>query len=281
MGSLNNIGIYKITNKVNGKIYVGSSTNLNRRYYLHLNLLRNNKHFNIHLQSSYNKYNEENFEFSIIEYCTADQLKEKEEYYIKILDCLNEGYNINQFSDRPPSWKGKKHTKETIEKISQGNIGKKLSEKQINGLKERSKGELNPMYGKKYYDIWVEKYGKEEADRKMIIRGNNISKKGKGRIVSEETKNKISNAHKNKIVSDEVKEKLRIINIGKIISNETKLKMSKKRKGELNPACKIKDKDVKIILQELKQGISVKNLSIKYKVSTVTIRNIKSGKRKI
>lgn len=84
-------GIYKILNKVNDKFYIGSSNNLLHRKSTHFYDLRNNKHRNIHLQRSYNKYNEDDFEFSIIEECEVDDLIKREQYYI---DNLNPHFNI-------------------------------------------------------------------------------------------------------------------------------------------------------------------------------------------
>ena len=55
-----NTGIYAIENLLNGKIYVGSSMNLNRRKAQHLYALRNNCHHNSHLQSAFNKHGEAN-----------------------------------------------------------------------------------------------------------------------------------------------------------------------------------------------------------------------------
>lgn len=50
-------------------------------------------------------------------------------------------------------WKGGHHTNETKQKIS-------------NSKKGKNKGKRNPMYGKSPYDIWIEKFGKEEADKR-------------------------------------------------------------------------------------------------------------------
>ena len=60
-------GIYKWVNLVNKKIYVGSSIYLSDRKYSHLICLKKNCHQNIHLQSAFNKYGEQNFKFEIIE----------------------------------------------------------------------------------------------------------------------------------------------------------------------------------------------------------------------
>ncbi|MFW6122530.1 MAG: GIY-YIG nuclease family protein [Petrotogales bacterium] len=49
-------GIYNIICLPNQKVYIGSSNNIYRRYYLHLYELRKNKHTNIHLQRAFNKY---------------------------------------------------------------------------------------------------------------------------------------------------------------------------------------------------------------------------------
>jgi group I intron endonuclease len=67
-------GIYVIRNKINGKEYVGKSKELTKRNSAELSALRNNifnisknkKISNHHLQKSFNKYGEENFEFKTI-----------------------------------------------------------------------------------------------------------------------------------------------------------------------------------------------------------------------
>jgi hypothetical protein len=59
-------GIYKIVNKINGKYYIGSSINIHRRWREHKCGLLNNKHPNLHLQKSWNKYGCNNFDFIII-----------------------------------------------------------------------------------------------------------------------------------------------------------------------------------------------------------------------
>ncbi len=76
--------IYKIQNKLNNKIYIGSAIGHYKRKGQHFYLLRNNKHFNTHLQSSWNKYGEKNFIFEVLEFIKdLKELKEKEEEYIK------------------------------------------------------------------------------------------------------------------------------------------------------------------------------------------------------
>ena len=71
------VGIYKITNKVNGKCYIGQSQDIATRFREHRYLLRQNKYGNNKIQNAWNKYGEENFTFEIIEECVIDELDER------------------------------------------------------------------------------------------------------------------------------------------------------------------------------------------------------------
>lgn len=88
------IGIYKITNLINDKCYIGQTNNIKKRHREHFTSLRLNNHFNIHLQRAWNKYGEENFEFSILEEVSdLSLLNELEIKYIKEYNALSLGYN--------------------------------------------------------------------------------------------------------------------------------------------------------------------------------------------
>ena len=60
-------GIYKITNLKNGKFYIGSSKDIERRWWEHTNELDKNIHINKKLQNAWNFYGKDNFKFEIIE----------------------------------------------------------------------------------------------------------------------------------------------------------------------------------------------------------------------
>lgn len=112
--------IYMITNLQNTKIYIGSAVNFNYRKRTHLSLLRNNKHHSKHLQSSWNKYGEENFFFEIIEKCDKNKLLEREQFYLNILSCdyniqITAGSNLGlKFSDNHKAKLRKAHETRTI-----------------------------------------------------------------------------------------------------------------------------------------------------------------------
>lgn len=94
-------GIYLISNLINNKIYVGQSINIEKRWRQHKRELRNNIHENKKLQNAWNKYGEENFEFSIACECEEKQLNTLEQYYVFSLESYlsKGGYNISLGGD--------------------------------------------------------------------------------------------------------------------------------------------------------------------------------------
>jgi group I intron endonuclease len=119
-----NCGIYFIRNKINNKIYVGSSKNLYNREKEHFSDLRKGKHHNIYLQRAYNKYGEKNFVFEVIETCKEDERLDIEQQYIDKFISSNNCYNINKNAILPPTSNKKKiyciELKKTFNSIEDG-----------------------------------------------------------------------------------------------------------------------------------------------------------------
>ena len=88
------IGIYKITNKINGKIYIGQSNDIKRRF------LEHTYRDKLPIDIAIKKYGKENFSFEILEECPTEQLNEKETYWIKELKALKYGYNCTIGGDQ-------------------------------------------------------------------------------------------------------------------------------------------------------------------------------------
>lgn len=90
------IGIYKITNLVNEKVYIGQSVALHKRINMHKNELKYNKHKNYHLQRAVNKYGFDSFKFETIEHCKEEELYNRENYWMLFYKShdSNYGYNI-------------------------------------------------------------------------------------------------------------------------------------------------------------------------------------------
>ena len=88
------IGIYKITNKINGKIYIGQSNNIKRRF------LEHTYRDKLPIDMAIKKYGKDNFSFEILEECSLEELNEKETYWIKKLKSLEYGYNCTVGGDQ-------------------------------------------------------------------------------------------------------------------------------------------------------------------------------------
>lgn len=84
------IGIYKITNKNNGKIYIGQSNNVEKRISEH------KQKRTMTIDEYINVLGVENFDFEILEECNKEELDKKEQEYIKYFNSQEEGYNIQK-----------------------------------------------------------------------------------------------------------------------------------------------------------------------------------------
>lgn len=196
-------GIYMILDS-KGRAYIGSSCRIEMRFKEHIRSWKRNAHLNIKMQNVFNKYGINHFSFSIIEIC--ENLIEREQFYI---DSLNPWFNICRVAAKPPSWKGKKHTERTIEKI------------------KSSRWNHSEETMKKLRKIW------DSPEHKAKISG--ITKQSRafwvGTPHTEEHKKRVGDLHRGKIVSMETRQKLREANIGKKASDQSREKMSKSQKG--------------------------------------------------
>lgn len=90
-------GIYLIENLINGKVYIGKSTNIHRRIRSHISQLngKHKKSENQHFINSWHKYGRENFDYRILEECDFSKLKERELYWMNYYKSTNpeKGYN--------------------------------------------------------------------------------------------------------------------------------------------------------------------------------------------
>ena len=94
-------GIYGIRNTVNDKIYIGLSSDIYKRWKTHRMMLNRGKHINDHLQSAWNEYGENSFDFFIIEKISFDnknKMKTRERYWIKKYKSNNNSFGYNMTS---------------------------------------------------------------------------------------------------------------------------------------------------------------------------------------
>lgn len=192
-------GIYQITNKLNGKRYIGSAVYLKRRQEEHLYHLCCGDHHNKHLQRAFDKYGKQSFEFSVLSHVNPEKLIEREQYY---LDILSPEYNISKTAG---SLLGYRASAETREKMS-----------------EAHKGKRNHNYGKRH---------SEETKRKISKALSGERNPNYGRCLSVETRRKISEAKKGTHHSSEHKRKLSETARGRIPSKKTRMRMSEAQKA--------------------------------------------------
>lgn len=121
-------GIYKITNKVNNKCYIGQSKDIIKRWKTEYKWHK----LNNHLQSAFNKYGLENFDFEIIEECEPSLLNEREKFWINVYNSFdrNFGYNKTLGGAGTPG-RTFVMTEETKNKIRLANTGRKFTTEQL------------------------------------------------------------------------------------------------------------------------------------------------------
>jgi len=103
------MGVYKIQNLANGKIFVGGSLNIPGKINSHQFQLKFRCHINKELQRDYDTYGEKNFVYDVLEYLKPnedisfdykDDLQTLEELWIEQLNPFGEkGYNKKKFTN--------------------------------------------------------------------------------------------------------------------------------------------------------------------------------------
>jgi group I intron endonuclease len=188
-------------------MYVGQAfrkKGIKGRFSEHKAALKSNRHYNEHLQHSWNKYGGDNFEFIILEEVqNIENLDEREQYWIDYH--WNNSYNMQPTAGG--SSLGIKRTKETKAKISEAN--------RMRTWTEESKLKLSKSQKERYL-----KYGTPDSVRESRRQAQ------LGRKHTEEEKKKISQGNLGKTFSEETKNKLRLSHLGKKCTEESKRKQS-------------------------------------------------------
>ncbi len=98
------VGIYKIENKITGKVYIGQSVDIDKRFRTHRYNAYNEKNketYNLYLYTAIRKYGKDNFTFTVIEQCDKALLDEREKYWIGYYKSNQKeyGYNLSDGGD--------------------------------------------------------------------------------------------------------------------------------------------------------------------------------------
>lgn len=237
-------GIYAITNKVNGKKYIGSSINIAKRWRCHVSNLRSGKHGSRRLQNAWDKYGAESFEFSVLEYVPEHaRLIAREQEWIDSAGCAKEnGYNSRKSAD---SNLGAKWSDESKRRLSMAKIGAESTYKAIAmaNAARIEKIALNKAAGVKHYNSGRKKSKEQLEAQGLAQRKANLARElagianpCKGRVTSQETKAKISAAGKGAVRSAETRAKMGAWQVGRKMSQESIEKMRRTKIGmKLSP----------------------------------------------
>lgn len=239
-------GIYALVNKETGMRYIGQSVDLDKRKTTHFWELKNGRHKNSHLQRAWNKG--ERFEFLVIEKCAPEKCNEREVYWINHYNSIKNGYNQCEGGGTTT---GYRFTEEQKKKISKSRKGQKRKREDVERGKEtlRKHLESDPEFAKRYH---------ENKSKAMIGR----EAWNKGRPHTQVEKDNLSRKLKGRYISEEHKEKLREL-----------------YSGEKSLTAKLKKSDVVEIRCRFLQGETQKEIAEDYPVTRQTIFDIVSGRR--
>lgn len=212
-------GIYFIKNKVNGKLYIGSSCNIHARWSSHISELKRGVHHSLPLQRAWNKYGKDAFHFQILEEVLDLKTRlEKETALIALHKTANgkNGYNCLPIAGSPAGYKvsdatkarmsaaqraipleirltycrsfvGRKHSEETLAKMRASSPRRKMTEEQKAAVSRVHKG-------------------KTISPEQLAIMSVATAKRNK----TSENRAKVSAALKGRVFTDEWKLKLKI-----------------------------------------------------------------------
>jgi group I intron endonuclease len=202
--------IYKITNCISRKIYVGQAKDATKRWKAHVSCAR--RGLKTKLYCAMRGYGIENFKMEILEECQISEMNSKESFWIAKLDSLNSGYNMiadcvhgrivsdetrKRMSD---AQKGKKFSDEHRSAISAGGRGKKRSAESV----EKSRLKL---FGMKRTAEQIERL-RIAAKKRNHAHLLQWARQCIGKPVSEKTRKAVSDAHRGKPKSQEQRAKM-------------------------------------------------------------------------
>lgn len=198
------MGVYAIRNIVSGRIYVGSTSRLNRRWADHKSLLERGKHHSRRLQRSWTKHGPSAFSFEILE--QVDSLRDllvAEQTWIDRLNaaCQQRGFNVLPLAGKSAgrlfsrgirlkmgaSQRGRKHSAEHIAKAVAARAGYRPTEEHKRIISWFHKGKL----------VSEATRAKQSASQRSI-----------GKVMSSEARARISAANRGHTVSEEVRARI-------------------------------------------------------------------------
>ena len=235
--------IYKITNTVNSKSYIGKTTRDAVKTRIRQHLRGKGSQL---VKDAIEKYGQDAFTYEILHDGIIPEFLDdlEKEAIAKFNTMVPHGYNLTEGGD------GGSYCEETCRKISEAHKGKKLSEEHRRKISEAHKGEKHHFFGKSHSEESKQKMSEAHKGRIPWNKGKPLSEEHrqkhaevhKGRKHSEESKQKMSEAHKGcipwnkgkkgKPLSEEARQKISESLKGRTLSEEHRRKLSEAGKGK-------------------------------------------------
>lgn len=139
--------IYEILCTENGRKYIGSAVDADKRWVMHVTQLASGRHHSKHLQRAWDKYGEDAFSFRIVERCDRESLIAREQHYI---DTLKPEFNSRPNAASQLGWKPTDEARARMRASAIGNTnrkGKKQSEEAKERIRLNRKGKGGGPHG--------------------------------------------------------------------------------------------------------------------------------------
>lgn len=206
-------GIYQIRNLLDGKVYVGRSVTVEKRWSGHRTALRNGSHRNPHLQAAWLKYGEGSFVFELLETAPPENLPVREGYHCEALHVFDPscGYNLD-----------------VVDTIGRQTVSVESRQK----MSASKRGKPGP---------WAGKTRVMSAEHKAKILAAAVSRRGQKMILSDAERLRRGSQVAAIVQRDDVRAKLSALQKGQTkspLTDETKRRISEgKRNGHANRAA--------------------------------------------
>lgn len=116
-------GIYGAIHRDSGRVYVGSSVNIGKRWKEHRSAIKRPTSPKFH--NALRKYGFEAFDFEVLEECAHGDFQQRERFYIQFVDSVANGFNLEAIPGKPHL--GRNHSEIHKERIRAAATGKKHS----------------------------------------------------------------------------------------------------------------------------------------------------------
>ena len=186
------IGIYKITNLINGHSYIGLSTHIEDRWQYHKTKYNWEREKDKLLYKAIIKYGIDNFKFEVLEECSPEQLSDKEKYYIEKYDTYHNGYNMTAGGE---DHHGESHPKHKLSKedvidirTRYDNLERRQEVYELYKDRIGDSGFGKIWKGETWQNIMMEVYTPENKLYHLHDTANKGSKNGRARLTEEDVR---------------------------------------------------------------------------------------------